>query len=151
MKTSFVKRIFPFLWKAGCKSNWNSVILWGNQRLQYIFVCFSAHILEDLVFAFFSVQKKFSCCSSVASDKQALHQRKQLKKVVCFHFRQLFTLTLVYRIDVQDKTNVQVGKFLKNIKHAGQNKCAGGEIFFKNIKRAGQNRRAGGKFGTQPC
>ena len=27
----------------------------------------------------------------------------------------------MYRIDVQYEINVQVGKFLKNIKHAGQN------------------------------
>ena len=29
--------------------------------------------------------------------------------------------TLVYRIDVQDEINVQMGKFLTNIKHAGEN------------------------------
>ena len=56
--------------------------------------------------------------------------------------------TLVYRIDVQYKINVQVGKFLKNIKRAGQNRRAGGKIFLKNIKRAGRNKRAGGKFCT---
>ena len=33
--------------------------------------------------------------------------------------------TLVYRIDVQGKINVQVEKFLKNIKRAGQNRRAG--------------------------
>ena len=36
--------------------------------------------------------------------------------------------TLVYQIDVQGKINVQVEKFLKNIKHAGQNKHAGGKF-----------------------
>ena len=41
---------------------------------------------------------------------------------------------------------MQVGKFLKNIKHAGHNRRAGGKIFLKNIKRAGRNKRAGGKF-----
>ena len=40
--------------------------------------------------------------------------------------------TLVYRIDVQYKINLQVGKFLKNIKRAGQNRCAGG-IFFSKL------------------
>ena len=40
---------------------------------------------------------------------------------------------------------MQVGKFFKNIKRAGQNRRAGGKNFLKNIKRAGQNRRAGGK------
>ena len=39
--------------------------------------------------------------------------------------------TLVYRIDMQDEINVQVGKFLKNIKRAGQNRHAGG-IFSQN-------------------
>ena len=52
----------------------------------------------------------------------------------------------MYRIDVQDKINVQVGNFLKNIKPTGQNRRAGGKIFLKNIKRAGWNKRAGGKF-----
>ena len=52
----------------------------------------------------------------------------------------------MYRIDVQYEINVQVGKFLKNIKRAGQNRRAGGKIFLKNIKRAGRNKRAGGKF-----
>ena len=32
-------------------------------------------------------------------------------------------LTLVYRIDVYDEINVQVEKFLENIKNAGQNKA----------------------------
>ena len=48
-------------------------------------------------------------------------------------------LTLVYRIEVQDEINMQVGKFLKNIKLAGQNKPAGGKIFWKI------NNCAGGK------
>ena len=51
--------------------------------------------------------------------------------------------TLVYRIDVQDEINVQVGKFLEDIKHAGQNRHAGGKILLKNIKRAGRNNHAG--------
>ena len=42
-----------------------------------------------------------------------------------------FSTTLVYRIDVQDEINVQVGKFLKNIKRAGQNRRAGGIFFLK--------------------
>ena len=41
---------------------------------------------------------------------------------------------------------MQVGKFLKNIKRAGQNRRAGGKNFLKNIKRSGRNKRAGGKF-----
>ena len=48
--------------------------------------------------------------------------------------------TLVYRIDVQYEINVQVGKFLKNIKRVGQNRRAGGKNFWKI------NKRAGGKF-----
>ena len=48
--------------------------------------------------------------------------------------------TLVYRIDVQYEINVQVGKFLKKIKRAGQNRRAGGKKFWKI------NKRAGGKF-----
>ena len=36
--------------------------------------------------------------------------------------------TLVYRIDVQDEINMQVGKFLKNIKRAGQNRRVGGKF-----------------------
>ena len=38
----------------------------------------------------------------------------------------------MYRIDVQDQINVQVEKFLKNIKRAGQNRRAGG-IFLSEI------------------
>ena len=49
----------------------------------------------------------------------------------------LFLGTLVYRIDVQDKINVQVGKFLKNIKRAGQNRRAGGKFFGKSINVQG--------------
>ena len=41
---------------------------------------------------------------------------------------------------------MQVGKFLKNIKRAGQKRRAGGNFFSKKIKRAGRNKRAGGKF-----
>ena len=54
----------------------------------------------------------------------------------------------MYRIDVQYKINVQVKKFLKNIKRAGQNRRAGGTIFLKNIKHTGGNKRAGGKICT---
>ena len=39
----------------------------------------------------------------------------------------------MYQIDVQDEINVQEGKFLKNIKCAGQNRRAGGKIFSKSI------------------
>ena len=39
----------------------------------------------------------------------------------------------MYRIDVQAEINVQVEKFLKNIKHARQNRRAGGKIFSKSI------------------
>ena len=62
------------------------------------------------------------------------------------HFKDIHTL--VYRIDVQYEINVQVGKFLKNIKRAGQNRRAGRKIYLKNIKRAGRNKRAGGNFCT---
>jgi hypothetical protein len=61
-----------------------------------------------------------------------------------------FESTLVYRIDVQYEINVQVEKFLKNIKRAGQNRRAGWKFFLKNIKRAGRNRRAGGNFLENP-
>ena len=47
-----------------------------------------------------------------------------------FHFNGYQFHTLVYRIDVQYEINVQVGKFLKNIKRAGQNRRAGGIFFF---------------------
>ena len=47
--------------------------------------------------------------------------------------------TLVYRIDVQEEINVQVGKFLKNIKRAGQNKRAGCNFFSKSINVQGKN------------
>ena len=59
---------------------------------------------------------------------------------------QQYEPTLVYRIDVQYKINVQVGNFLKSIKRAEQNRLAGGKIFLKNNKRAGRNSRAGGKL-----
>ena len=52
--------------------------------------------------------------------------------------------TLVYRIDVQYKINVQMGKFLKNIKRAGQNRHAGGKFSGKSIIMQGENKRAGG-------
>ena len=57
--------------------------------------------------------------------------------------------TLVYRIDVQDEINVQVGKFLINIKRVGQNRPAGGIFFLKINKRADQNRTVQGEFFSQ--
>ena len=48
-------------------------------------------------------------------------------------------LTLVYQIDVQDEINMQVGKFLKNIKRAGQNRSAGGKFSGKSINVQGEN------------
>ena len=47
--------------------------------------------------------------------------------------------TLVYRIDVQYEINVQVGKFLKNIKRAGQNRRTGGKLSGKSINVQGEN------------
>ena len=46
--------------------------------------------------------------------------------------------TLVYRIDMQDEINVQVGKFLKNIKRAGQNRRAGRKFSGKLINMQGE-------------
>ena len=43
----------------------------------------------------------------------------------------------MYRIDVQDEINMQVGKFLKNIKRAGQNRRAGGKLSGKSINVQG--------------
>ena len=43
------------------------------------------------------------------------------------------------RIDVQDEINVQVGKFLENIKRAGQNRRAGGKFSGKSINVQGGN------------
>ena len=40
---------------------------------------------------------------------------------------------LVYRIDVWDEINVQVGKFLENIKHADQTKALQGGFFFSKL------------------
>ena len=65
--------------------------------------------------------------------------------------------TRVYQIDVQDKINVQVKKFFKNIKRAGLNRRVGGKFsgksinvqgknFWKINNRAGGNKRAGGIF-----
>ena len=47
--------------------------------------------------------------------------------------------TLVCRIDVQGKINVQVEKFLKNIKRAGQNRRAGETFSGKSIIVQGKN------------
>ena len=52
----------------------------------------------------------------------------------------------MYRIDVQDKINKQVGKFLKNIKCAGQNRRTGGKFSGKSINVQKGNKRAGGNF-----
>ena len=52
---------------------------------------------------------------------------------------QFHTYTLVYRIDVQYGINVQVGKFLKNIKRAGQNRRTGGKLSGKSINVQGEN------------
>ena len=54
--------------------------------------------------------------------------------------------TLVYRIDVQYEINVQVGKFLKNIKHAGQNRHAGGNFFSKSVNVQTKIRPCRGDF-----
>ena len=61
----------------------------------------------------------------------------------------LFLTTLVCRIDVQGEINVQVGKFLKNIKRAGQNRRAGGIFFLKINKRADQNKTVQGEIFSQ--
>ena len=47
--------------------------------------------------------------------------------------------TLVCRIDVQGKINVQVEKFFKNIKRACQNRRAGGFFSGKSINVQGKN------------
>ena len=44
----------------------------------------------------------------------------------------------MYRIDVQYEINVQVGKFSKNIKSAGQNRRAGGKLSGKSINVQGE-------------
>ena len=57
--------------------------------------------------------------------------------------------TLVYRIDVQDETNVQEGNFLKNIKRAGPNRRAGRKIFSKSINLQTKIRPCKGDFFPQ--
>ena len=52
----------------------------------------------------------------------------------------------MYRIDVQAEINVQVEKFLKNIKRAGQNRRAGGKIFSKSINVQTKIRPCRGEF-----
>ena len=47
--------------------------------------------------------------------------------------------TLVCRIDVEGEINVQVGKFLENIKRAGRNRRAGGKFSRKSIIVQGGN------------
>ena len=54
----------------------------------------------------------------------------QLEWLIFIRLMQLHTL--VYRIDVQYEINVQVGKFLENIKRADQNKAVQGGIFSQN-------------------
>ena len=66
-----------------------------------------------------------------------------------FHFNGYQFHTLVYRIDVQYEINVQVGKFLKNIKRAGQNRRAGGIFFLKINKRADQSKTVQGGISLQ--
>ena len=66
-------------------------------------------------------------------------ERQQGALLLFFNFILAFWHTLVYRIDVQYELNMQVEKFLKNIKRAGQNRRAGGKISWKI------NNRAGGK------
>ena len=60
------------------------------------------------------------------------------------HFENLNSIsvpsTLVCRIDVQGKINMQVEKFLKNIKkHAGENRRVGGKFSGKSINVQGRN------------
>ena len=57
--------------------------------------------------------------------------------------------TLVYRIDMQYEINVQVGKFLKKIKRAGQNRRAGWNFFLKINKYADQNKTVQGEIFSQ--
>ena len=45
----------------------------------------------------------------------------------------------MYQIDVQYEINLQVGKFLKNIKRAGRNRRAGGKFSGKSINVQGEN------------
>ena len=54
--------------------------------------------------------------------------------------------TLVCRIDVQGKINVQVEKFLKNNKRAGHNRRAGGILFTKSIYVQTKIRPCRGEF-----
>ena len=61
-------------------------------------------------------------------------------------FTRYFQVTLLHRIKVQDQIYVQAGKFLKNIKSAGQNRRAGGQNFWKINKCAVGNKRADGNF-----
>ena len=74
----------------------------------------------------------------------ALHIGKQIFQPI-FDYKETPS-TLVYRIDVQDEINVKVGKFLKNIKHAGQNRRAGGKFFSKSINLQTQIRPYRGDF-----
>ena len=53
--------------------------------------------------------------------------------------------TLACPIDVRGEINMQVGKFLKNIKSAGQNRYEGGFFFLKINKCADQNKTVQGK------
>ena len=55
--------------------------------------------------------------------------------VLCHH---IYLPTLVYQIDVQYGINVQVGKVLKYIKRAGQNRRTGGKLSGKSINVQGE-------------
>ena len=52
----------------------------------------------------------------------------------------------MYRIDVLTEIKVQVEKFLKNNKRAGQNRRAGGKIFSKSINVQTKIRPCRGEF-----
>ena len=54
--------------------------------------------------------------------------------------------TLACPIDVRGEINMQVGKFLKNIKSAGQNRREGGNSFLKINKCANQNKTVQGEL-----
>jgi hypothetical protein len=50
---------------------------------------------------------------------------------------------------VQGEINVQVGKFLKSIQRAGQNRCAEGNFFLKINKLADPNKIVQGGIFSQ--
>ena len=75
-------------------------------------------------------------------------QRSTGEKEPALTWPQLLS-TLVYRIDVQYEINVQVGKFLKKIKRAGQNRREGGIFFSKSINVQTKIRPCRGNFFSQ--